>query len=291
MAVLFGTAAVADLLVDVLGHGSEGPGVLGCLSAMLVAVVIVHRVWNRHTTSPPRRGRARSEPADSADLVSPSEVHEPESAEVGALWRLRTSVEDTPGRLAVLAGALAAAGANILTLQVHPTGSGATDEFLVRTPPGTPADTLTAAVRAVGGGEPWVGRAEVQALADPTARALVLARQLLSNPGMGAETDSDSDLGADGETEAGGRLLAVLAELLDAGKAEWCTCTEGAVAGGVGAAEGADCDSLRLAVPGCGILQITRPGLPFTPAECARARAMAELATASARTEPSCEQS
>lgn len=308
MAVLFGTAAVADLLVDALGHGVEGPGVLGCLSAMLIAVVIVHRAWIRHTTSPPRgrrTGAAVTEMADSAAdaaatsaATGPSEGNEPEPAEVGALWRLRTSVEDTPGRLAVLAGALAAAGANILTLQVHPTGSGATDEFLVRTPPGTSADKLTAAVRAVGGGEPWVGRAEVQALADPTAHALALARQLLPRPNLSPTVDPKSkqwDQGqgteegagagggdADVETEPGERLLAVLAELLDANEVEWCTSE------GMSAAEstGADCDTLRLDLPGHATVQITRTGLPFTPAECARARAMADLAAASGSFKP-----
>ncbi|HEV2637699.1 MAG TPA: ACT domain-containing protein [Actinocrinis sp.] len=311
MAVLFGTAAIADLLVDVLGHGSEGPGVLGCLSVVLFAVVVVHHAWNRHSTSPPRRRSAQGEDHVCAgDEEAGADADQDEPAEVGALWRIRTSVEDTPGRLAVLAGALAAAGANILTLQVHPTGTGATDEFLVRTPPGTAADTLTAAVRAAGGGEPWVGRAEVRALADPTAQALVLARRLVTEPGRfdpAAAGTGPGHAAASGEADAAGRpaaadrLPALLAELLGAEEARWHTGGPDAPHGpgsapdgprkadvtcASGFGEGPDCDTLLLAVPGRGTVRVTRAGLPFTPAEFARARAMAELAAVAAAPVP-----
>jgi ACT domain len=255
LSVLFGTAAVADFLVDLLGHRTEGIGALACVSGLLIAVVFVHRAWNRHNTSPPQVA---------ADPTPP---------EVGALWRIRTSVEDTPGRLAVLAGALAAAGANILTLQVHPTGAGAIDEFLVRTPPGTPADKLTAAVRAVGGGEPWAGPADVHALADPTAHALVLAHRLLSGAACAA-----ADTGTRMDPSA--QLPAVLAELLDTDEPAWRTDPADSDAPGGAEATDQGSDTLCLRIPGHGTLQLTRPGLPFTPAEYARARAMAELAVA-----------
>lgn len=280
LAVLFGTAAVADFLVDLLGHRTEGIGVLACVSVLLIAVVFVHRAWNRHNTSPPPIDGPEADPlrtrrpTDGAmTLTATTAAADLTPPEVGALWRIRTSVEDTPGRLAVLAGALAAAGANILTLQVHPTGTGATDEFLVRTPPGTPADKLTAAVRAVGGGEPWAGPADVHALADPTAHALVLAHRLLSGAACAA-----ADTGT--RIDPSAQLPAVLAELLDTDDPTWCTHPADA-----DAPEGAEStehgsDILRLRIPGHGTLQLTRPGLPFTPAEYARAQAMAELAAA-----------
>jgi len=232
LAALFGTAAVADLFSDLLGHRSEGPGLLACLSALLVLALFVHRIVIRHNTSPPS-------PIARTDDTSP-----------GTLWRIRTGVEDTPGRLAVLAGALAAAGANILTMQVHPTDNGATDEFLVRTSSGTTAAKLTAALAAAGGGAPWVGRADVRALADAPAHALTLAGELLV---------------ASAPEE---RLPFVLAELLGAARADWREA----------AAEGIDGAVLQLRVPGRGTLLVTRPDLPFTPAEYARARAMADLA-------------
>lgn len=258
LAALFGTAAVADLLSDVLGHRSEGPGVLACLSVLLIVVLFAHRVWRRRATSPPGQGGPGTQ----------------EDAETGTLWRIRTGVEDTPGRLAVLAGALAASGANILTMQVHPTGSGATDEFLVRTSPGVTAAKLTAALTAAGGGEPWVGRADIHALADAPAQALVLARKLLARPGPGTD---------EGET-VGDQLLLVLAELLGAESVEWSADPAGRAPTAEGI-DGIDRTTLRLRVHDSakqgalpGFLLVTRPGLPFTPAEYARARAMADLA-------------
>jgi ACT domain len=258
LAALFGTAAVADLLSDLLGHRTEGPGLLACLSVALIAVLFAHRVWTHRGTSPPSPVSSSGSPGlDHGDN------------ETGTLWRIRTSVEDTPGRLAVLAGALAAAGANILTMQVHPTGSGATDEFLVRTPPDTPAAKLAAALSAAGGGEPWVGRADVHALVDAPAQALVLARLLLAGPGGDVTGDVT---GVD-------RLPLVLAELLRAAEVEWLGDAPGrAQSAPASAPEGIDGAALRLRVPGRGVLLVTRPGLPFTPAEYARARAMADLA-------------
>jgi hypothetical protein len=276
LAALFGTAAVADLLSDLLGHRTEGPGLLACLSVALIAVLFAHRVWTHRSTSPPSISTAMSASCGSPGIGlshGPDPGLDSGDDETGTLWRIRTSVEDTPGRLAVLAGALAAAGANILTMQVHPTGSGATDEFLVRTPPDTPAAKLAAALSAAGGGEPWVGRADVHALVDAPAQALVLARLLLAGPG--GDVTGDVVGGVTGVD----RLPLVLAELLRAAEVEWLGDAPGrAQSAPASAPEGIDGAALRLRVPGRGVLLVTRPGLPFTPAEYARARAMADLA-------------
>jgi len=51
-----------------------------------------------------------------------------------ALWRVRATVDDRPGFLAVLTASLALSKINILSVQVHATESGAVDEFLVDAP-------------------------------------------------------------------------------------------------------------------------------------------------------------
>jgi UTP:GlnB (protein PII) uridylyltransferase len=57
-----------------------------------------------------------------------------------ALWRMRATLEDKPGFLALLTASLGLRSVNILSVQVHATEAGAVDEFLIDAP-----DTLTAA--------------------------------------------------------------------------------------------------------------------------------------------------
>ena len=52
------------------------------------------------------------------------------------LWRVRTSMPDRPGALAVLAQNCGAAGVNILGLQIFPGVEAVTDELVLRTPEG-----------------------------------------------------------------------------------------------------------------------------------------------------------
>ena len=50
------------------------------------------------------------------------------------LWRVRTTLPDRPGALAVLAQNCGAAGGNILGLQIFPGVEAVTDELVLRTP-------------------------------------------------------------------------------------------------------------------------------------------------------------
>jgi len=175
-------------------------------------------------------------------------------------------VQDSPGRLAVVAGALAGVGANILSLQVHPVGDGQVlDDFVVLAPAAVDAERLAAAVVAVNGGAPHVAAAELHSLVDAPTHALSLAGRL-----------GGSDSAAEGVTE----LRSVLAELLGARVDESADEED----------EGVQDTRMVLRVPSSGsagsvggagaggVLVLSRPEVPFTETEFARARAMAELA-------------
>src|SRR2546423_13701871 len=81
-----------------------------------------------------------------------------------ALWRIRATVDDRPGFLAVLAASLALRSVNILSVQVHPTASGAVDDFLVDAPDALSEADLFAAVVKGRGRDPWVRRAGARGL-------------------------------------------------------------------------------------------------------------------------------
>src|SRR2546423_15554596 len=84
-----------------------------------------------------------------------------------ALWRIRATVDDRPGFLAVLAASLALRSVNILSVQVHPTASGAVDDFLVDAPDALSEADLLAAVVKGRGRDPWVRRAAAEGRPDP----------------------------------------------------------------------------------------------------------------------------
>src|SRR2546429_3662659 len=84
-----------------------------------------------------------------------------------ALWRVRATVDDRPGFLAVLAASLALRSVNILSVQVHPTQSGAVDDFLVDAPDALSEADLLAAVVKGRGRDAWVRRADAPGLHDP----------------------------------------------------------------------------------------------------------------------------
>ncbi len=63
-----------------------------------------------------------------------------------ALWRIRATVDDRPGFLAVLAASLALRKVNILSVQVHASQAGAVDDFLVDAPETLSETELLAAV-------------------------------------------------------------------------------------------------------------------------------------------------
>ncbi|MGH6653723.1 MAG: hypothetical protein ACRDVE_00795 [Actinocrinis sp.] len=248
LAALFAAAGIADLFTNVLGHRIQGPSILIALGAIVAAVTFA-----RHL--PPRRGAAPATPGASAALPDRAAGLTESS---GRLWRVRTLVEDTPGRLAVLAGAFAAVGANILTLQVHPVHDGAVDEFLVQAAAEVTAQQLGAVVAAAGGGQVHVERADVTALADVPTRALALARRLAGDPD---------------------ELSSVLTELLDAAQVQWRPCDDESARTGR-AANGTESIAISVGEPRRGMLMVSRAQVPFTFVEFARAQAMADLAGA-----------
>jgi hypothetical protein len=228
------TAGAADAFADVFGTRQHGVALLIGLGTALIVTTVGHHVWLR------RSGHAPPQRAAEAD-----------EAVTGVVWRVRTEVANTPGRLAVLAGALAAAGANIHALDAHPAGPGTVvDEFLVETSPDTSARQLCAAVRAVGGRATRAVPTDLLALVDAPTRVLDLAARLARRP--------DS-------------LEAVLADLLEAERVERSAQVPPPHP-----------DELALRGPDGQAVVVSRPGLPFTAVERSRARAVLDLASAHA---------
>jgi GNAT superfamily N-acetyltransferase len=167
-----------------------------------------------------------------------------------ALWRVRATVDDRPGYLAVLAASLALKSVNILTVQVHTTEAGAVDDFLVDAPESMTEEDLAAAVEKGRGRNAWVSRAEARGLADQPTRALALAGRLVRDP------DSLGD---------------ALSALLGAEAVIWRPKPGQD-------RYGADRGAMRLVDPTGGTYEISRPAPAFTPAEYARAQALVDLA-------------
>ncbi|MFD0922569.1 GNAT family N-acetyltransferase [Saccharopolyspora rosea] len=164
------------------------------------------------------------------------------------LWRLRISLADTPGRLARLAAELAALGGDIRTMQVHPMPDGVVDEVLMHAPEAVREADLVRAARRAGAREVRALRADVRELDDVPTRTIGLAADLLT-----------------GRTE----LVRALRGLIGHVEVRWQEeRADDALA------EGTMC----LSDPGGGVLVLRRPGASFTPAEYARARALAEFA-------------
>src|SRR2546430_5379372 len=166
-----------------------------------------------------------------------------------ALWRIRATVDDRPGFLAVLAASLALRSVNILSVQVHPTQSGAVDDFLVDAPDALSEADLLAAVVKGRGRNPWVRRAAADGLRDPHALLLTLATRLVEGEDLGAA------------------LAVLLGEVLVTRRSD-------------PTGNGYSPRVLLLADPAGGILDVRRLEPPFTPAEYARAAALVELARA-----------
>jgi GNAT superfamily N-acetyltransferase len=178
-----------------------------------------------------------------------------------ALWRVRATVDDRPGFLAVLTASLALRKVNILSVQVHGTEAGAVDDFLVDAPDALTEAELLAAIVKGRGREPWVRRADVHGLVDTPTQLIGLAARVAREP---------EELGA------------ALALLLGEGDSELCrlhwraddTLTRA----------GFSATTMALPDPAGGTIFIERAEPPFTPAEYARAHALVDLAaTVSAR--------
>ncbi|WP_228047116.1 GNAT family N-acetyltransferase [Saccharopolyspora montiporae] len=175
------------------------------------------------------------------------------------LWRLRAAVADAPGRLAQLAGNLAALGGDIRTMHVHPMPDGVVDEVLLHLPAEVTEAQLVGAVRAAGGTEIRALRADVRELDDVPTRTVKLADDLIN-----------------GRAEVVGALQRLLGDV----EVVWQESPQ-PDPGAEFAAE-----VIRLPEPGGGLLEVRRPGASFTPAEFARASSMLEFAASCRRLVP-----
>lgn len=98
------------------------------------------------------------------------------------LWRVRTSLPDRPGSLAVLAQNCGAAGVNILGLQIFPGLDAVTDELVLRTPPGWGLAEIAELVEGSGGEKVSAAECTDRALADQPTRYVQAARRILAQP-------------------------------------------------------------------------------------------------------------
>ncbi|MET9911836.1 GNAT family N-acetyltransferase [Streptomyces sp. NPDC006476] len=209
-----------------------------------------HSWWSR------RHGHAPPTSDTDARSLPPAQQAGPRA---GVLWRMRTTVKDEPGSLAVLCTALAGRQVDILSLQTHPLAEGTVDEFLLRAPGELEASELTRVVAAAGGADTWIERADAHDLVDAPTRVL----------GLAARTALDA-----------AELPLALRQLVGR-----CTIrqTPAVPIGGGRAAEGVPVEGvledtvMRLRAPEGGVITVERPYLPFTPTEFARARALVEL--------------
>ncbi len=161
--------------------------------------------------------------------------------------RIRTTVDERPGRLASLASALADRGGNILGLSVQSDTDGTVDEFVADIPANP--ETVREALEAAGGRRVQVVPATAHELTDEPTRALLLASRLRSMPW---------------------RLPELLAELLRADDARWIY--------GEAVSDLPDPTQLVVPVAARRAVRLRRADLPFTLTEAARAAAFARLA-------------
>lgn len=252
VAAPFVAVATAGLIAGLVGHGPDGPVLLGASAAALIATAGFHTRWaRRHSPAPPPAGGGTSTGTGTAE---PGESSAATGQDAGtALWRMRTTVRDAPGSLAAVTTALAARDVDILTLQTHPLTDGTVDEFLLRAPAGLPAGELTRAADAAGGRDTWTERADAHDLVDAPTRMLTLATR----------TAMDA-----------AELPLSLRQLFGR-----CTIrsTPSGRPGGDIAEDTLEETVMRLRDPAGGTITVERAYLPFTPTEFARARALVEL--------------
>lgn len=98
------------------------------------------------------------------------------------LWRVRTTLPDRPGALAVLADHCGRAGVNILGLQIFPGVEAVTDELVLRTPEGWDGAEIAALVEGSGGHAVSSAPCTEAALTDQPTRYVQAARAVLTQP-------------------------------------------------------------------------------------------------------------
>ncbi|KOV32238.1 GNAT family N-acetyltransferase [Streptomyces sp. H021] len=265
LAALFCAVAVADAIANLVVHGPRGPILLVASAVALLVTAAFHTWWaRRHSHAPPPSTPPPGDPAPSAAAAGASAAATEgttTTTATTALWRMRTTVRDQPGSLAVLCTALARHGVDILTLQTHPLPEGGTvDEFLLRAPQQLPSADLTRAVSRAGGHSTWIERADAHDLVDTPTRLL----------GLATRTALDA-----------AELPLALRQLLGRCTIHSIPATtlSGRPNSGADApVEGVlEATVMRLRDPSGGAITIERPYLPFTPTEFARARALVEL--------------
>ena len=278
LAALFTAVAVADVVADLVGHGPDGPALLAISALALVATAGFHTWWSRRhghapptgdtgtrpTAEPRQAGRTGAEPDSTSVSASTSESAQSSAtadpvAEAAALWRMRTTVQDAPGSLAVLCTALAGRRVDILSLQTHPLAEGTVDEFLLRAPAEVAASEITRAVASAGGSGTWIERADAHDLVDAPTRVL----------GLATRTALDAAELPLALRQLLGRctIRSLPATTAGKGREPKSVPVEGSLEDTV----------MRLRAPEGGVITVERPYLPFTPTEFARARALVEL--------------
>ncbi|WP_406396007.1 GNAT family N-acetyltransferase [Streptomyces sp. NBC_00887] len=257
LAALFTAVAVADAIANLIGHTPDGPYLLVASAVALAATAAFHTWWaRRHSHAPPPQPDSDTDTGGAGSALTSSGV---EADVETVLWRMRTTVRDTPGTLAALCIALARHRIDILTLQTHPLAEGTVDEFLLRAPAALPAQQLTREISAAGGSATWIERADAHDLVDAPTRVL----------GLATRTALDA-----------AELPLALRQLLGR-----CTIHSlpalsitGRPTGESAPVEGVLEETvMRLRDPSGGVITVERPYLPFTPTEFARARALVEL--------------
>jgi ribosomal protein S18 acetylase RimI-like enzyme len=158
------------------------------------------------------------------------------------LWRVRCTLPDRPGALAVLARDCGAARVNILGLQIFPGVETVTDELVLSTPSDWSLVDLAELVEAAGGTSVSGAPCTEQALVDQPVRYVLAARSVLAQPASFPEVAAEL---FDAEADPAEGMLAPVQDVLE--------MTVGDVA-----------------------VQVRRTA-PFTATEHARAAAMADL--------------
>ncbi|MFJ8192857.1 GNAT family N-acetyltransferase [Streptomyces sp. NPDC096094] len=265
---------VTDAVTHLFGHGPVVPAMLLASVATLIATAGFHTWWTRRHGHAPPVDDTGARPPSTGRQAGPGDGAAPgagtgagsgsgpatgSAAAAGdsALWRMRTTVRDAPGSLAVLCSALADRRVDILSLQTHPLAAGTVDEFLLRAPGELTASELADVVSSAGGAHTWTERADAHDLVDAPTRVL----------GLAARTALDA-----------AELPLALRQLLGRCTIRSLPAAVGGCAADEVPPEGALEDTvLRLRAPGGGVISVERPYLPFTPTEFARARALVEL--------------
>jgi len=163
------------------------------------------------------------------------------------LWRVRATLPDRPGALAVLARSCGDADVNILGLQIFPGVGAVTDELVLRTPSGWSPREVAHLVETSGGSDIEVIGCTEAALTDQPTRYVQAARAIVDNPMSFPEVV--------------GRLFDAAAPDPSGGAAD------GALDGGL--------DVMEVGV-GDMVMQVRRAS-PFTATEHARGAALADL--------------